>query len=228
MPLQEHACEELDCGEKGRLKAPVACRSTLTALQHDSSARVLPLLHIRPVSRVNERRDDTLCQLPRQRLNTGKRSGGLLEGTCLNHGLRRHPGAELSHSTPSFCCRGEALGCCIATKDAAPIFLWLVMAGAGRMIDQRCVVREITFVWGACLCSTLRPCQTLGRAAGSVTLMPSGLTCSSTFMLSDRACTLQRQPLCTLSCAHNWGLAVQPALSLSELRAHRRHARYSG
>lgn len=81
MPLQEHTCEELDCGEKGRLKGPVACRSAPTALQHDSSARVLPLLRYRPVSRVNERRDDTLRQLPRQRLNTGKRSGGLLEGT---------------------------------------------------------------------------------------------------------------------------------------------------
>ena len=60
MPLQEHTREELDCGEKGRLKAPVACRSAPTALQHDSSARVLPLLHYRPVSRVNQRRDDTL------------------------------------------------------------------------------------------------------------------------------------------------------------------------
>ena len=61
-------------------------------------------------------------------------------------------------------------------------------------------------MWGACSCSTLRPCQTLGRAAGSVTLMPSGPACSSTFMLSDRACTLHRQPLCTLFCAHNWAL----------------------
>ena len=137
MPLQEHTCEEFDCGEKGCLKAPIACRSAPTAPQHDSSARVLPLLHYRPVSRVNERRDDTLHQLPCQRLNIGERSGGLLAEPCLNHDLRWHPGADSSDSTPSFCCRGEALGRCIATKDAAPIFLRLVMAGAGRMIASK-------------------------------------------------------------------------------------------
>ena len=48
MPLQEHTREDLDCGEKGRLKAPIDCSSALAALQHDSSARVLPLLHYRP------------------------------------------------------------------------------------------------------------------------------------------------------------------------------------